>query len=230
MTNGSWKDRIRTAASREANPSDPKNQFLLVLEEFVMALNGSPWIHAILEQASNLTGLSLVVRPKYRRDMRSILMQFWLGPDSISVMSGNERSDFRAKGELETYLVDFVENSAFPQTVEIYREIQSEHVEGRLRRKALFRSDAGDVVVIVDSKDHNELARRAQDGKTEVPLAVSCELMEHQLAGEFDPSVDYAYLESGGFALKLPARGVTQTSQRTIRCHGEILGVKELES
>lgn len=219
-----WKERVKAAAS--ASPLDEAaNPLRKTLDEFCATLNESPWIRAELQAKPHPRRLVLVVSPKYRRDISAMMLTFLLTSSGVTVI-GAEQKDFEEEEKLLQYLVDFVEKTAFPDTVAEFRALQREHVHGMLRVKSLRDDDPGDVPVLVDAKDHNELAKRALAGKLDVPFGLPVIVDEPSSAGNFDEHAKYAFLESGGFGLRIVNRSLRSGSE--VRLFGDVVALPDL--
>ena len=219
-----WRERIKAVASA-SEPTTP-TPLAQTLEDFRATLDESPWIRAELRTMGHPRRRSLIVYPKHRRDISAMMLTFWLDRDAVRVMgAGGEEFDDAEK--LGLYLADFAEKSAFPDTVAEYRELQGKDVNGVLRVKGLGEDDAADVPVLVGAAEHNELAKRALEKKTDTPLALSVAIQEHPRVGKFDAATRYTHLESGGFALRL-APGALQRTGEALRLHGDVVPLEEL--
>ncbi len=220
-----WRDRVRAVAAA-AEPIEQRNPLWATVEEFVAALNESPWIHAELRAEAVPQMRSLVVRPKYRRDISTLMLTFWLGPRTVTV-TGREGQEFDSADALGRFLADFVEKTQFPTTIATFREMQSEHVHGTLRVRGPLDNDPGDVPVLVDAAQHNRLAQRALENQLDTPVDVDVLLDEpHPVMGRFDASTTYSYLESAGFGLRV--RGTLERSESALRIHGDVVSLEDL--
>jgi hypothetical protein len=220
-----WKDRVRAVATA-AEPIERRNPLWATVEELVAALNESPWIRAELRTNAVPQMRSLIVWPKYRRDISAIMLTFWLGDHTITI-TGREGREFESADALGQYLAEFVEKTQFPTTVATFRQMQAEHVHGTLRARGPLDNDPADVPVLVDAASHNKLAARALENQVDLPMDIDVALEEeHPAMGKFNEGASYAYLESAGFGLRV--RGVRQLSERTIRVHGDVVPLEEL--
>jgi hypothetical protein len=220
-----WKDRVRAVAAA-AEPIERRNPLWATVEEFVAALNESPWIRAELRTDAVPQMRSLIVWPKYRRDISASMLTFWLGDHTITI-TGREGREFDSADALGQYLAEFVEKTQFPTTVATFRQMQNEPVHGTLRARGPLDNDPADVPVLVDAASHNRLAARALEDQADVPLYIDAALEgEHPAMGKFDEGTSYAYLESAGFGLRV--RGAQRLSERMIRVRGDVVPLKEL--
>ncbi|HSN99823.1 MAG TPA: hypothetical protein VLS89_16115 [Candidatus Nanopelagicales bacterium] len=219
-----WKERVKAVASADV-PIEESHPLRSTLEEFVATLNESPWLHAELSSTSVPQIVSLVVRPKYRRDVRANLLNFWLAARTVIVM-GAEKREIGSKEELEELLTEFVEKSEFPTTVATFREIQLEHVHGTLRASALLEDDPADVPVLVEAGVHNDLARRALEERLDAPITVNVVLEERPGRGRFDLTKTYPYLESGGFGVRVLS--IQPSGEKVLRIRGDVVPLADL--
>ncbi|XXT22465.1 AAA family ATPase [Sorangium sp. So ce429] len=199
----SWKERIKAVASA-APVVAQGNPLLHKVEELAAALNESPWLRAELRSGPASQQRSLIVGPKYRRDISTILLSFWVGPRSL-VVSGAQQQEFVDEASLERFFVELVEKPDFPGTVTRFQELQREDVPGWLRVEGLLEADPLDIPVSIDAAMHNELAKRSLEGNVEVPFHVDVTLVEHAQGGTFNELTPYRFLESGGFGLRIKA-------------------------
>lgn len=215
-----WKDRVKAAVA--VTSPVQRSPFRRVLEEFVASLNENPWLRA--ELRANPSGyFSLVLGPKYRRDVSTILFTVALGPRSVVVL-GAKTSEITDEEGLGQFLADFVEKTAFPATVASFQEIQSEDVPGLLRVQRSLENDTLPIPVVVEASRHNELAKRAMEGNVDVPFDIDVVLMGTRAVEE---QTEFTSLESGGFGLRIMG---ARRHGNVLRLHGDVLPLLELPS
>lgn len=216
-----WRDRIKAIASA-AEPADPSSPLIQTIEDFRATLNETPWIRAELHTMAHPRRRTLFVYPKYRRDVSAMLLTFWLEGDSVRV--GSET--FHDPEQLGAFLADFVERSAFPDTVDEYRRLQGENVQGMLRVRGLSQNDPADVPVLVDAAEHNAMAKRVLDKQIDTPHVIRVVIEDHPTKARFDPGTEYACLDSAGFGLRIVGGIQVDAgfpSGKVLRLHGELL-------
>lgn len=225
-TRQTWKDRIKAVAS--ATELTEPSPLVQTLEDFRATLDESPWIRAELKSGPHPRMRRLVVYPKYRRDISATMLNFWVDQDAVRVV-GAEVDAFTDEEMLGGYLADFAEKSAFPSTVLEFRRIQDEPVHGTLRVRGLFDNDPEDVPVLVDAKEHNEMAKRVLDNETDTAFGLRAVIEEHPSRAKFDPATRYLFLESGGFGLRL-APGAVREFGKILHLHGDLVPLEALQT
>jgi hypothetical protein len=213
-----WKDRIKTAAAVTA-PAQ-RSPFLRVLDDFVATLNESPWLRAELRTTPS-GYFALTLGPKYRRDVSTTLFTVAIGPRSVVVLGG-QTSEITDEDELRQFLVDFVEKTAFPDTVVHFQEIQHEDVPGLLRVQPSIEGDTLSVPVVVDASRHNELAKRAVAGNIDVPFDIDVVL---DGTHPFDAQTEFKFLDTGGFGLRIMG---ARRHGNVLRLRGDVVPLIEL--
>ena len=217
-----WTERIKAVVSTaELTMPEP---LVRTLEDFRVALNEGPSIRAELRTGSHPRMRTLVVYPKYRRDISAVVLTFWVDRDAVRV-TGPTGEVFADKDKLEAYLADFAEKSAFPSTVAEFRQLQEENVHGVLRVAGLFEDSPTDVPVLVEAADHNRLAKRALEDDVATQEAVGVVIEDRPSMGTFDPSTIYLFLESGGFGLRI---GTPRQEGKTLRLFGSVVPLQDL--
>lgn len=219
-----WKDRVKAVASAES-AVEQNHPLRRTIDELVATLNESPWLAAELAPGPFPQILQLVVRPKYRRDIRVSMINFWFAARSVIVMGG-ERQEFASEDELQQFLVDFVEKTQFPTTVAEFRMMHDQDVHGALRLRGLLEDDADDVPVLVDARSHDRLAKQTIEGRSDVPIEVDVALEERPGMGSYDPSRRYLCLESGGFGVRV--QSIQPVGERVLRIIGDIVPLADL--
>lgn len=224
-----WRDRIKAVASA-AEPAETASPLVQTLEDFRATLDEPPWIRAELHTMGHPRRRTLFVYPKYRRDVSTMLLTFWLDRDSVRVMSMNDAT-FHEPEKLGAFLADFVEQSAFPSTVDEYRRLQSENVQGMLRVRGISQNDPADVPVLVGAPEHNEMAKRVLDRQIDTPYGIHVVIEEHPTKARFDPGTEYVCLDSAGFGLRIV--GGTRVdasfpSGKVLQLHGDLLPLEDL--
>ncbi|WP_437279367.1 hypothetical protein WME90_02070 [Sorangium sp. So ce375] len=170
--------------------------------------------------------------PKYRRDVSTMLLTFWLDGDSVRVMNMNGTT-FHEPEKLGAFLADFVEQSAFPATVDEYRRLQSKDVHGMLRVRGISQNDPADVPVLVGASEHNEMAKRVLDRQLGTPHGIRVVLEEHPTKARFDAATEYACLDSAGFGLRIVGGVQVDASfpaGKVLKLHGDLLPLDGLSS
>ena len=141
----------------------------------------------------------LWAEPSLRPAERAYLFSFYSAPDELVVLGTQHRS-LRTKEEVEAYLLEVAQSSAFSDTLAYYRSRAADPFEAVLRRNA-ERTTKADVVIKLERKFQEVLAS-ATDA-TELDLDV-VEVEELPLAA-FDNGATYAALYSEGYLLKVLA-------------------------
>jgi hypothetical protein len=204
-----FQDRIKSTLARVV-PAQGTNQgpvapFDRVLNEFVETLTSEwPFVGAAIEGGSPPQMRSLVTWPRLRRDERSIMLTFWWEGTAMRVLNEKGRPPFQAPEALSDYLIDFLENSAFPGTLAEYERRCKEDVDGFLRAKGLTEASAEDVTIIVQAAEQEKIAN-ATPGNI-VNIVVTPERFPG--TAEYNDTGNYAHLSSGGFGLRLMTHGM----------------------
>jgi hypothetical protein len=186
-------ERMAAAGNEEAAPSPYDD----VLHEFVHELNHADFdLHAELKVAAVPQRRIIEVWPKYRRFPRLLLLSFSIDGPRIHLLAENMR-ELPSVDALKQFLESFVVSS-FPSTVDVFREIASEPVQGYLRTRGAFEIAPEDVLVVVSPEEQRRLATAAPG----TSLTLDVVPQRFPGAGIYDPARPYAALESGGFALE----------------------------
>jgi hypothetical protein len=204
-----FQDRIKSTLARVV-PAQGTNQgpvapFDQVLKEFVETLTSEwPFVGAAIEGGSPPQMRSLVTWPRLRRDERSIMLTFWWEGTAMKVLNEKERPPFQTPEALSDYLIDFLENSAFPGTLAEYERRCKEDLDGSLRAKGLTEASAEDVTVIVQAGEQQKIADTAPGNIVNVTVTPE----RFPGTAEYTGAGNYAYLSSGGFGLRLMTHGL----------------------
>jgi hypothetical protein len=215
------KQTLARVDSRRATGSAPAAQLDGVLREFVRTLmDAEPYVGAAIEIGHLPQMRSFVTWPRYRRDERSIMLTFWWDGTAMRVVNDVNREPFRSPEALSDYLVNFLENSAFPETLVSYERRCKEDVDGFLRVTSLIDTDPDEVMVAVRAADQKKLAE-AQPG-----AVLNLTVHPEPVAGtaQYSERGTYKYLNSGGFGLR---RIMHHLSDGKIHLNGEVMGLGE---
>lgn len=215
------KQTLARVDSRRATDSAPAAPFDGKLKEFVRTLmEAEPYVGAAIEIGHLPQMRSFVTWPRYRRDERSIMLTFWWDGTAMKVVNEVNREPFNSPDTLSDYLVNFLENSAFPETLAWYERRCKEDVDGFLRMTSLIDADPDDVMVIVHAADQKKLAE-AQPG-----AVLNLTVQPEPVAGtaQYAERGTYKYLNSGGFGLRLTRHA---SSDGKIQLSGEVMGLGE---
>jgi len=184
-----------TAAQAPAAPS----AYDAVLAEFVRRLNEADLnLHAEVEPREPPQRRLIITWPKYRRTNPMILLSFWIDGPRIHVL-GEGKRELASVEDLEAFLDNFLDHSHFPETIDAYREIAQQPVQGFLRTRGAFQSAPDDVLVLVSPEQQKNLATKAPG---ELVIA-EVEPKSFPGAGVYDPNTTYLALESAGFAINI---------------------------
>jgi hypothetical protein len=186
-------ERMAASGDEEVAPS-PYDDVLL---EFVRELNqANLLLHAELKVAGVPHRRLIEVWPKYRRFPRLRLLAFSIDGARIHLLAEDMR-ELPSVDALKQFLEGFVVSN-FPSTVDVFREIASEPVQGYLRTRGAFEIAPEDVLVIVSPEEQQQLATAAPG----TSLTLDVVPQRFPGAGIYDPARAYTALESGGFALE----------------------------
>jgi hypothetical protein len=138
-----FQDRVKHTLAR-VGPQDESAggrsaPFDQVLQEFVDALTAAePYVGAAIERGHHPQMRTFVTWPRSRRDQRTIMLTFWWDGTTMKVLNEPNRPPFESPQSLGDYLVEFLEQSAFPTTLAEYRSLWGQDVYGYLRTKASY--------------------------------------------------------------------------------------------
>jgi len=129
MSENDWRERLRAIADpRDAEKENPLES---AIQEFAAELNRvSPWVQADLVPGGHPQLRSFVTGPKTRRDIRNVMLSFWIGPDRVR--STGDKRELKSREEVFVYLSEFATDSAFPRAIEEYKAICNANTPGEL--------------------------------------------------------------------------------------------------
>ena len=219
-----FQDRIKEPLARvdpRSAGNGPAAPFDQVLEEFVQTLVAEePSVGAAIEKGHQPQMRSLVTWPRYRRDERAIMLTFWLHGTTMKVLNEKELAPFESPEAVRDYLVDFLENSAFPLILAEYETRCNEDLDGFLRTTSLREASPKDAMVVVSAADQKTIAT-APAGTT---INLHVEPQRVPGTAEYDASRKYAYLLSGGYGLRLIRHGLAGGK---VHLSGEVMAPTE---
>lgn len=204
-----FQDRIKHTLAR-VGPQDESAggrpaPFDQVLQEFVETLTAvEPFVGAAIEKGHHPQMRTFVTWPRSRRDQRAIMLTFWWDGTTMKVLNEPSRPPFESPQALGDYLVEFLENSAFPTTLVEYRLLWQQDVYGYLRVQSPHEASPEDVSVLVRAADQQTIAKAAPQ------THLNLEAIPAPMAGasEFNRATPYRYLVSGGYTLALAFCGL----------------------
>ena len=218
-----FKDQLNEAARALASqPPRVKGHFDGVLEEFASFLNGlsDHLVGAAVEDGPRPEQRALVTWPRYLRSSRSVMLTFWFTGKSIEV-EGFQKKKFTRPAQLEAYLVDFLKNSSFQDTLIEYDERCGEEAVGLLRVEDRPEED---VFALVPSASQEKIATEALAGHTGT-LVVKVRTHPGPGQGSFggqigrpvyEPSKRYSVLASNGFDFMIDKHEADGTGEVTL--------------
>jgi hypothetical protein len=193
-----WKQQVEEAVSNPVRVGGD-NVFFQTIQEFVGTLDKSPFMRAELTQSPDSKIHTLFVWPKYRRDLRSAMLGFWITPSGVTVLGSNQQ-ELSTPEALTDYFVKFATQTAFPQTVQEFARLTEENVYATLHTTPGRAVEPGDVVVIVSAADQKKLAEAAEQ-RPGAALDLKVQLETENPLGKFRKDRAYPFLESGGYGL-----------------------------
>lgn len=200
-----FKTRIQQALAKPA-PSHASNElapeYEKVLTELVEALEEArPSLQVVIETQGR--SRCLVVSPRYRRNETSIALSFRCNGSGVRVAIKDEQ-DFQSlvsPDELREWLVGFVNDVEFRETIDEYGETAEENVV------AVLRMDGDDVFmrdnafVIISAEEQRRIAT-AMPGQM---LHIRGSIEEEDSSGmaPYNSIKPYCWLMSGGYELRV---------------------------
>jgi len=217
-----WKKLVENVVSSPIRVASD-NVFLALIREFAMTLDRSPFMRAEVRQQPESTVHALFVRPKYRRDMESPMLNFWITTHGVRVL-GTPKDEMTTTEALKQFFVEFATESTFPQTVQQCAEICNEDVSGTLweKRGVWGPHDASVIVLAADQKRLAETAEEHPGATFEVKVTVDTT----NPLSKFSKTKEYRYLESGGYGLQIAS--IRGSGKDVLVVKGTVLAVTQL--
>jgi len=215
-----WKKLVENVVSNPVAVA-ADNVFLNLIREFAATLNKSPFMRAEVRQNPESKVHAIVVRPRYRRDIESPILNFWITAHGVRVL-GSAKDEMFNPETLTKFFVEFATESAFPQTVEQFAEICNEDVDATLweKRGVWGPHDASVIVSAADQKRLAETAEQHPGERFEVKVTLDIKSPH----SKFSKSHEYRYLESGGYGLELQSP-VRVSGKETLLLQGTVVAL-----
>jgi hypothetical protein len=220
-----WKKLVENVVSSPVRVA-ADNVFLALIREFAATLDKSPFMRAEVRQNPESKTHVLFVRPRYRKDMESPMLNFWITAQGVRVL-GSPKDEMTTTEALTKFFVEFARDSTFPQTVQQCAEICNEDVSGTLWEKmgVWGPHDASVIVLAADQKRLSETAEQHPGA----PFEVKVTLDTKNPLSKFSKTREYRYLESGGYGLQITSPVTPMKSAKDmLYVKGTVLTVTKL--
>ncbi len=140
----------------------------------------------------------LYMHPLHQPNRGSSMLRFFLDRSEM-VISGETTTQLKSREEFEAWLLDFLKNPEFIESMRLFRDAANEPVEARLRVNERMTYAQGDIVVVVTPSDQQKLAT-AQQGEQ---LTINVEILQFPGNGKFDENIHHKILDSAGIKLRV---------------------------
>jgi hypothetical protein len=171
-------------------------RFVSVLEELAKVITTRGDAVAKVEEGTDPRRRYLVLEPLYRPGRQHSILSFWIRDDSQLYVSGVGESVLRTPEKLQAWLLNFISQPAFLETLSELKLQSTIPVEGYLRAFGAGHLSRDDVMVKLEPAEQEKLAK-APPGAVEVRVGP----IDFPGAGTFDGAKTYKALEAAGLIM-----------------------------
>jgi len=177
--------------------SEPAKQYRAVLDELCRGLH-ELGVGARIKSEKDPRKLHLYMYPPYQPNRGNSMLRFFLDGSEI-VIFGETTTRLESPTKLETWLLDFLKEPPFIESMRLLREAAGDPVEARLRISERMAYAQGDIVVVVQPADQQVLATAKHSER----VSIEVEPLQFPGNGKFDQAVRHQLLESAGIQLRV---------------------------
>jgi len=217
-----FREMLTAASAEEPAKTWPATRWDRILGEFREWLNEAygNFLKASLTDSAAPRVRHVKLWPRGRRNAQSIMLSVYVTETSVRVL-GEETPELKMEEDFKQYLADFVRLPAFHASLESFRQLASEPVEGVLRVGA-DRSKAllADVAVNVPPDQQHRLADAAETTSPEHIDRLYVVPSERTRGGIYTAQTKPIWLLAGGYALEIDDGSDAKESDGRIRLSG----------
>ena len=224
------RDMLNAASTEAPARSWPCTQWDGLLEEFCGWLNekyGS-FLRAALAESAAPRVRHVKIWPRGQRNTQSIILSVYM-TDVIARVLGKDTPELKTESEFNQYLADFVRLPAFHASLDAFKELASQPVEGVLRVGANRNTPLlADVAVQVPPDQQHRLADASEATRPEHIDRLYVLPSSRGRGGAYNSQTKPAWLVAGGYALSIDHGSDSKDSDERIWFDGTPVPVSKL--